>query len=204
MKTVDVRGLQCPLPIIETRKGLRELPEGESLKILIDNSASLGNVCKFLEDNNCSFVKMESGSHFELTVARGAMAITGSPAGEYCSTSRPPLSGGKYVVVLSTDTMGTGDDNLGRKLMASFVNILTELDGIPSAVLCYNGGVRLALPDSPVAGTLAELENRGVEIILCGTCLDFYGIKGITIAGKTGDMYRIASVMAAAQRVIRP
>jgi intracellular sulfur oxidation DsrE/DsrF family protein len=88
--------------------------------------------------------------------------------------------------------------------MKSFVNILTELDKLPAAVVCYNSGVKLALPDSPVVETLAELEKRGVEVILCGTCIDFFGLKGKTIAGKTGDMYLIAGLMATARSVLKP
>jgi selenium metabolism protein YedF len=204
MKRVDVRGKQCPLPIIETKKALREGPEGETLEVLIDNETSLGNVCKFLDDNNCTWHKRKEGNYWILIVSPGSAPIADTPAGEYCEVQSEAALQNGTVIVLSSETMGEGDEVLGKRLIASYVNILTELDTLPSAVVCYNGGVRLALADSPVVDTLAELERRGVEVILCGTCMDFFDIKGKTRAGIIGDMYKIANLIAGASSVFKP
>ncbi|MFO7574940.1 MAG: sulfurtransferase-like selenium metabolism protein YedF [Bacteroidales bacterium] len=204
MKTIDARGMQCPRPIIETKKALKETDDGESFDVLIDNETSLGNVCKFLDDNGCSYHRHNEKGYWRLTVSVGVTGIIDKPEDEYCSvegTSAPP---GRYVVALTSDTMGQGDEILGKKLVTSFVNLLTELENAPSAILCYNAGVKLALPGSPVVETLAELEKRGVEVILCGTCIDFFGLKGKTVVGSTGDMYLIAGKLVTASSVIRP
>ena len=204
MKTIDARGMQCPRPIIETKKALKETDKGDSFDVLIDNETSLGNVCKFLVDNGCSHNRHKEKGYWRLTVSPGGKQVIDRPEDEYCSvevTSAPP---GRYVVAITSDAMGQGDEILGKRLMTSFVNLLTELDNKPSAVLCYNAGVKLALPGSPVVETFAELEKRGVEVILCGTCIDFFGLTGKTVAGRTGDMYLIAGKLAAASSVIRP
>ena len=203
MKTVDARGLACPKPIIETKKALKEVG-AEQFVVLIDNETSLGNVCKFLIDNNCSFVEKYEDDFWMLTVSPSGVALSDRGEEDYCSTEPCKNTKGEHVIALTSEFMGQGNDELGAILMKSFVNILTELDKLPAAVVCYNSGVKLALPDSPVVETLAELEKRGVEVILCGTCIDFLGLKGKTIAGKTGDMYLIARLMAAAQSVLKP
>jgi len=204
MKTIDARGMQCPRPIIETKKALKETETGVSFDVLIDNETSLGNVCKFLDDNGCSHHKHKEKGYWRLTVFAGETNIVDKPEDEYCSVEVTSAPAGRYVVAITSDAMGEGDETLGKRLMTSFVNLLTELDNIPSAVLCYNAGVKLALPGSPVLETLAELEKRGVEVILCGTCIEFYGLTGKTVAGRTGDMYLIAGKLAEASSVVRP
>ncbi|MDX9928340.1 MAG: sulfurtransferase-like selenium metabolism protein YedF [Bacteroidales bacterium] len=204
MKTVDARGMPCPLPIIETKKALRESDAEEILRVLIDNETSLGNVCRFLEDNGCTYRKRKESGYWSLEVARGAVALSERPEDEYCNIPAAENARSGYVVALTSEAMGTGDETLGKRLMTSFVNILTELDTLPSAVVCYNSGVKLALPGSPVVETLTELEKRGVDVILCGTCADYFEIKGKTIVGRIGDMYLIAGKMAEAPMVLRP
>jgi selenium metabolism protein YedF len=204
MKLIDARGMQCPRPIIETKKALKETDYGDSFDVLIDNETSLGNVCKFLDDNRCSHHKRMEKGYWRLTVSPGEIDIIDKPEEEYCSVEVASVNPGRYVVSITSDSMGHGDEVLGKRLMTSFVNLLTELDTMPSAVLCYNAGVKLALPGSPVVETLAELEKRGVEVILCGTCIDFYGLKGKTVVGSTGDMFLIAGKLTEASSVIRP
>jgi selenium metabolism protein YedF len=204
MKVVDARGLACPRPIIETKKALREAASGDTITVLIDNETSLGNVCKFLKDNGCFFSESRAQGHWEVVVSASSTPIADKPVDEYCELPVPPVPSGNYVVALTSEFMGQGDDKLGSRLMASFVDILTELDNQPSSVLCYNSGVKLALPGSPVVDTLKELERRGAEVILCGTCIDFFDLKGKTVAGTISDMYRIAGRMADASSVIKP
>lgn len=205
MKTIDARGLQCPRPIIETRKALKEAVEGDSFNVLIDNETSLGNLCKFLDDNGCTWQRKREDGYWSLIVfTDGSQQPDERIEEEYCVSSGSAVPAGNWVVALTSDSMGQGDETLGRRLITSFVNLLTELDNPPTSVLCYNSGVKLALPGSGVEETLAELEKRGVEVILCGTCIDFFGLREKTFAGKIGDMFLIAGRMASATSVIRP
>ncbi len=204
MKTVDACGMLCPRPIIETKKGLKELLPGEFLKVLIDNETSLSNVSKFLKDNGCQFTQVKEDDYWALSISSPGSPLSEKPAEDYCEVLSPNMAKGNYVVALTSDIMGQGDETLGRKLMTSFVNVLTELDHLPSSVVCYNSGVKLALTESSVVDTLKELEIRGVEVLLCGTCIDFFGIKGKTEAGVIADMYLIACKLSAAGNVIKP
>jgi len=204
MKIADTRGMLCPKPIIETKKGLSGLQAGEILTVLIDNETSLFNVCKFLKDNDCPYVQTKESGHWVLSVSPPGTSLSDKPAEEYCTVSGRNTPKGNYVVALTSEIMGDGDDALGVRLMSSFVNILTEMDALPTAVVCYNGGVKLAVDGSPVIDTLKELEIRGVQILLCGTCVDFFGISGKIAAGTISDMYIIACKMTDAGSVIKP
>jgi selenium metabolism protein YedF len=104
--------------------------------------------------------------------------------------------------VISSDSLGRGDDGLGRRLMIKFVQQLGALSPHPSVVAFYNAGVNLLTPASPVADAFKALESEGVEIIACGTCLDHYQIRGQIAAGRISDMREIVAAMNAAGKVI--
>jgi len=81
---------------------------------------------------------------------------------------------------------------------------LSCLERMPAVITFYNSGVKLAAKDSEVAGYLQEIEKKGVELILCGTCVDHFKLEGKTCAGKIGDMYLILEKLSASGNVIRP
>jgi selenium metabolism protein YedF len=108
------------------------------------------------------------------------------------------------VAVISSDTMGRGDDELGKVLMKSFIHTLLQADELPAKMLFYNSGVKLASADSEVLEDLKNLTDSGVEILLCGTCVNFFNLSGKTGAGKITNMFEILSVMSSAARLIKP
>jgi len=108
------------------------------------------------------------------------------------------------VVNITSDKMGRGDDDLGGILMQSFVNTLIKLDPIPSKIIFYNSAVTLCIESSPVVDSLKELENKGVELLICGTCADFFDIKDKIGAGTISNMYTILETLNSADRVITP
>lgn len=204
MKVVDTRGEKCPRPIIETRKALKETSAGEIFAVLTDNKTSFNNISRFLADNRIKFSVSESGGvwKFEVNNDRGVVVTT--PAEEYCETDNSRNLPGGYAVAITSELMGSGDDVLGRKLMKSFFVALSCMEQMPSVIAFYNSGVKLAMKESEVAGYLQEIEKKGVELILCGTCVDYFKLEGRTCAGKTGDMYHILEKLSAAGNVIRP
>ncbi len=108
------------------------------------------------------------------------------------------------VVVLSSNTMGEGDEELGGILIKGFLYALTELDNLPRAIVMYNSGVKLAIDGTQVRD-LKTLEDHGVEILICGTCLDYYGIKGLELeVGQISNMYYIVETLHGAEKIIRP
>lgn len=100
--------------------------------------------------------------------------------------------------------MGNGDDELGRILLRAFINSLREATRMPSSVVLYNAGVKLALEQTDTALTLRELEDRGVSILICGTCVDFYGVKERLSVGMISNMYKITLVLSEAGHIIYP
>jgi selenium metabolism protein YedF len=206
MKIVDTRGLTCPAPLIRTRQGLNEAAPDEPVQILIDNPTSLSNVKRYLADNKLVFSVREEGNLATVTVNRGTDGEISSNEAEYCTTESPqPRSGSRRTVVaITSDRMGSGDDELGLKLMISFFRTLVMLEPAPSAVVFYNAGVKMALDDSPVLDHIRELTGRGTSIYLCTTCISHFGIRDRLPVGSFSDMYQIMNVLKDADHIIRP
>ncbi len=205
MKTVDTRGLTCPAPLIKTRQGLVEAASGEDVEILIDNPASLSNVKRYLTDNRMDFTVREEGSLSVITVRRGESEPDANET-EYCTPEKAPVAAGgrKTVVAVTSDRMGSGDDELGTKLMVSFFRTLVLLEPAPAAVVFYNAGVKMAMDDSPVLDHIRELSEKGTAIYLCTTCINHFGIRDRLPAGSFSDMYQILNVLKDADHIIRP
>lgn len=206
MKNVDTRGLTCPAPLIMTRKGLNEAAPGEDVQILIDNPTSLSNVKRYLADNRLAFSVREEGGLSVVTVTRGESGELSTNETEYCTTESTTAPAGRKntVVAVTSERMGTGDDELGTKLMLSFFRTLVMLEPAPSAVVFYNTGVKLATDDSPALENIRELAEKGVSIYLCTTCINHFGIKDRLPVGSFSDMYQILNVLKDADHIIRP
>jgi selenium metabolism protein YedF len=206
MKTVDTRGLTCPAPLIKTRQGLNEAAPDEPVQILIDNPTSLSNVKRFLTDNKVVFTVREEGNLATVTVTRGTAAEISPNEVEYCTADslQPPSGVRRTVVAVTSERMGSGDDELGTKLMISFFRTLVMLEPVPSAVVFYNAGVKMAQDDSPVLDHIRELADRGTSIYLCSTCISHFGIRDRLPVGSFSDMYQIMNVLKDADHTIRP
>ena len=100
--------------------------------------------------------------------------------------------------------MGEGDPELGTALMKSYIYALSQQDQLPSTILFYNSGVKLACQDAPTLEDLKSLEAQGVEILACGTCLNFYGLSEKLQAGSVTNMYVIAEKMSQASLIVKP
>jgi selenium metabolism protein YedF len=100
--------------------------------------------------------------------------------------------------------MGVGNDDLGKVLIKGFIFAITQLDTLPKTMLFYNGGATLTSEGSDSLEDLKSLEAQGVEIMTCGTCLDYYGLKEKLEVGSVTNMYTIVEKMAGAGRIIRP
>ncbi len=199
MKRIDARGKACPLPVVETRKALREMGE-EPVQTLVDNEIAVQNLQKMAAQ--MGFAAACSGAAGNFTVTFQAAEAAAVPQQADCGCL--PISSGESVVALSARTMGQGDDTLGAALMKGFVFALTQLEYPPSAVLLYNGGAYLSVEGSDSIEDLRTLEQAGTEILTCGTCLDYYGLKEQLAVGEVTNMYTIAERLTGAAQVIRP
>jgi selenium metabolism protein YedF len=193
--------MQCPKPLILTKKELNALGTGESIEILIDNETSKQNVERFLKDNGIAVATTQDGSLFTLKATK---THTGAIAGDekaYCSPSVPQRS---HVICFSSDTMGNGPAELGAILMKAFVNTIKEVEPQPSHCVLYNTGVRLVVDGSPLIEPFQQLSEKGVRILACGTCLDYFKVKDKLKVGAVSNMYTILETLSAAGHVIRP
>lgn len=204
MLTVDTRGQLCPAPLIAAKKALREVAEGETFLILTDNGTSFNNLNRFLKDNKTDVATEETNGVWKLTVTKKGGVIPGVKAADYCKPEVAHFEKGDFVVVISSDLMGEGDEELGRLLIGNFIKALKDLDRLPAKVIFYNKGVTLAVNGSEHLEHLRQLEKMGVEILLCATCVNHYEIGEKIGAGMLSNMYTIAEAMASASKVIKP
>ena len=204
MRIVDTKGQLCPAPLIAAKKALKETTVGEPFIVLTDNKTSFNNLCRFLKDNKADWQVSESNGVWSLTVTRQAGDIVQTKAEEYCTPTISHFEKGNYIVAITSDKMGEGDDELGHLLISNFIKALKDLDKLPQHMVFYNKGVTLAIKDSPVIEHIKDLEKMGVEIHLCATCVNHYKIENNVAVGNLSNMYSIAEVMASAGNIVRP
>lgn len=200
--TVDAMGKQCPIPVVMTKKILDKAEQGDEILILVDNETAVNNLSRLAGSTGCSFVsrKTESGYEINMTVKSDPAARSQAEPEIVCT---PAVPQGDYTVAITSDKMGDGDPELGGILIKGFVYALTQLETPPSVMLFYNGGARLTAQDSPCIEDLKTLQEQGTEILTCGTCVNFYGLKEPAV-GTVTNMYTIAEKLTKAGKVIRP
>ncbi len=203
MDTLDCKGLNCPEPVLRAKAYL-EKGTGEPFTVLVDNEASKENVLRFGRSQGCE-------ANFSAAVGEFAILLvpsgTGKPESEFreddYSCEVIPQSG-NLVYVLSADTMGRGSDELGWALLQTYVATISEVSPLPSHILLYNGGVKLATAEGKALEALQSLEEKGVIVWCCGTCLEYFKIEEERRVGSITNMYDILSTMATAARVVSP
>ena len=208
-RIIDARGLACPLPVINAKKAAEEFKEAGTLTVLVDNEIALQNLQKFAAQKGFASAgtrKAEKEYEITIRVSQGSAGTAGreQPAESQPAVCSPDARQKGLVVALSASVMGSGDDKLGRALMKAFIFALTKQDILPETVLCYNSGAFLTCEDSESLEDFRTLEAEGVNILTCGTCLDFYGLKEKLAAGSVTNMYEIAGILEQAGSVVRP
>jgi selenium metabolism protein YedF len=189
---VDARGLACPAPVVKTRDALKG--GATDIEVLVDNPTARDNVCRFASSQGFEAVVMEEAGYFRLRLS--GTGAEPKETGEDAITCEP--TGGKTVVVLSSDIMGRGDDELGKILIKAFLNTLAESDPPPWKIVLFNRGVLLAAQGEDTVEPLSNLGRLGVDILVCGTCLDFFALKEKVAVGTVSNMYEILTTMLTA------
>ena len=203
-RTIDCMGMACPLPVINAKKAIEAFAEDGTLHILVDNETAVQNLTRLGEHNGFTVNSAQHGEKaFTVTMAVKASAAKAAAVPAEAMTCAVPAKGGR-VVVLSADTMGIGDEKLGKKLMKAFIFALTSQDSLPDKVICYNRGAFLTTEDQDTVKDLKKLEDAGVTVMTCGTCLDFYGLKEALKVGIVSNMYDIVEAQMGASLIIRP
>lgn len=198
-KRIDCRGLACPQPVMETKKALAE---AEELIVLVDNQAAKENVRRFAESQGCQVVVKEEKDIFELKISK-KKAREEKPAVVELAKNKKAEGSSDIVLFMETDSMGRGSEELGKILMRSFLQTLEQSDVHPKKIILLNSGVKLACQGSEVLEDLQELAAKGAEILACGTCLDFFGLKKDLMVGRVSNMYEIINSLAEAKKLIK-
>ena len=199
-KELDCRGLACPQPVMETRTAIADAAV-DGIAVLVDNTAASENVRRFLENNGFAAAVDKAGdSLWRVTGTRGCQGA--------CAVTEPlpakEAARGRTLVFISTDTLGRGNEERGGKLRGTFVATVPELGARLWRVVLVNGGVKLAAREGKALDGLRALEQAGVRILVCGTCLEFYGLSEAKQVGETTNMLDIVTSLDLADKVLRP
>jgi selenium metabolism protein YedF len=196
-KALDCRGLACPAPVLQTKQLIEKEHPG-LIRVTVDNEASKQNVSRFLESQKFDVSVEPEGADFHVIGKRDGTALTVErPVAEEPETDQQ-----KIMVMISTDRMGYGDDELGLKLMINFVNTLKEMGGELWRLVFVNNGVKLTIGGSEVLPVLQNYEKEGLTILVCGTCLSHFNLLDRKQVGETTNMLDIVTAMQLADKVI--
>lgn len=201
MIQVNALGDACPMPVVKTQNAIRELKDGGIVETLVDNEIAVENLTKMARNKGYD-VRSEKIGPDQIKVI---ITVTGAETPQEPRQSAVHREHGQgTVVAISAREMGRGDDQLGMALLKSFLYALSQQDTPPKTILFYNGGAFLTCLESPVLEDLKAMASEGVEILTCGTCLNFYGLTDQLAVGEVGNMYDIVEKMAGADRLVKP
>jgi selenium metabolism protein YedF len=187
---IDARGLACPLPVVKTKKALEEMTEGD-ITVIIERPEGSQNVQRFADSQSCPYEVEEKDGLFYIHIHKGKT--------ETSETVKKSTN----VVLITSDRLGTGSEELGKILMKAFLNTLWDASPRPGKILFMNDGVRLTIEGSDVLDTLHLLENEGVEIYSCGTCLAYYELTDKLDVGMVTNMYETVESLISSDKVIK-
>lgn len=200
MKIIDMLGQPCPGPVIHAKRALAN-PEEDAVTVLVDNMVAVQNLKKMADGMGfgMEYSEKETGSYAVLLKKEGVQVVL-AELPEKVAEKNHNASGA--TVFITSDQMGQGSEELGRILIKGFIFALTELNPPPQAVLFANGGVRLAADGANTIADLKTLQEKGVKICSCGTCLNYYGLTEKLEVGEIVDMLRIATELSDARSVV--
>ena len=203
---VNAMGDACPIPVVKTKNAIRELNGPGAVETLVDNEIAVQNLTKMANQKGYGVKSelLEPGKfRVVMTIGEGAQPDTTPPEEETCLVT--PSAGRKNtVVVISSSHMGSGSDELGAALMKGFLYALNQQDSLPSTILFYNGGAALTCEGSASLEDIRSLQAQGVEILTCGTCLNYYGLTEKLRVGEVTNMYVICEKMTQADLIVKP
>ena len=203
MITVNAIGDACPIPVVKTRKAMETIKGSEVVETLVDNEIAVENLKKMAGQMGYQVKdqKLEEGK-YSVQIMVTEAEKTEKIQADICDC-RPTAASDK-VVVIRSNVMGEGDPELGKVLIKGFIYALSQQEELPKTMLFYNGGACLTCEGSASLDDLKELEHRGVKILTCGTCLNFYGLSVKLKVGEVTNMYEIAETMSKASLIVSP
>jgi len=206
---VDAMGDTCPIPIVKTKDAIAKMTEPGTVEVLVDNEISVQNLLKMAKVKGYE-AKGEKLDDAKYSVSLEVRDLTNESENMQDNYSEnedsciPDLRASKMVVVIHSNQMGQGSEELGKTLLKGFLFALTKQDRLPSTILFYNSGIDLTCEGSPALEDLKLLEASGVEILSCGTCLNYYEKSEKLAVGSVTNMYEIVRIMEEATSIVKP
>ena len=197
MRELDCRRLACPAPVLQTKETLLK-DHPHVIKVIVDNEAAKQNVSRFLESQKFDVSVEEKETEFHVI---GREDQPGTVPAETLA-KEPETEKQKIMVMIATDRMGYGDDELGKKLIINFIKTIKEMGDELWRLVFVNNGVKLTIHDSYILPELQEYEQDGLLILVCGTCLDHFNLLDKKQVGETTNMLDIVTAMQLADKVI--
>jgi len=197
MKEIDARGLACPKPVVLTKKAMAE---NDEILTIVDNRTASENVAKLARKMKAEVTIVEEAEdYFKIMIKKTAADKVEDKAGAAVGSESESQQGKVYLV--ASDTLGEGDEELGKILIKGFLSTLLDIKPQPKKVIFLNAGVKLAVLEKDVTAVLADLEAAGVKILLCGTCLDYYNLSDQVEVGEVSNMYEIVDSLNSSSTV---
>lgn len=197
---VDARGDQCPIPVVKAKKALEELQGPGIVQIYVDNAIAVQNLEKMAVQKGLEFSQEKIDERCYLAAIKTEKGLI--PDGEVPSCTLNTEE--NFVAAIDSAVMGRGNDELGKVLMKGFIYALSQLDKLPKTVLFYNGGATLTTEGSDSLEDIKSMEEQGVVIKTCGTCLNYYNLSDKLQVGEVTNMYDIVETLAAATKIVKP
>ena len=199
-KLVDARGLSCPQPVLETRKALRE---GSTLTVIVDNDTAQKNVTRMAEKSGHR-VQAETKDDGIYLHIRGQDVVLPEAGTQELVVGRALPAEGPLVLLVASEHMGQGEHaELGTILIRAFFHTLGEVEPLPETIIFINSGIKLVVEGSPILEDLEALRSQGIEVLACGTRLEYYGLRDKLAVGEVSNMYTIAETMLGAGKVVK-
>ena len=196
METLNCSGLACPQPVLRTKHFVESNPQTLEFTVAVDNAASAQNVVRFVESQGFSASLKQEGSDFEIK------AVKSEEAGGESTGEQLVKSSDKTLVLITKNTVGSGDDVLGAGLMLNFLNTLNEMGEALWRLVFLNSGVKLTIEGAEALPAIQHLEAQGVSVLVCGTCLNHFKVLEQKRVGETTNMLDIVTSLQLADKVI--
>ena len=196
METLNCRGLACPQPVLRTKHFIESNPQSLEFTVEVDNVASAQNVVRFVESQGFSVSLQQTGTIFEIR------AVKSEESGGEAPGKREDRSAEKTLVLITKNTMGSGDDVLGAGLIINFLNTLNEMGESLWRLVFLNSGVKLTIERAETLPAIQHLEAQGVSVLVCGTCLNHFNLLDQKGVGETTNMLDIVTSLQLSDKVI--
>ena len=205
MIKVNAIGDACPIPVVKTLNVIKELKGADVIETLVDNETAVQNLIRMADKKGYKVTAEKiSDKEFKVTIEVGEAALAAPVDTDNVACELPRNARKNTVVVISSKAMGHGGDELGTALMKGFIFALSQQETLPTTILFYNGGATIPVEGSVSLEDLKNMEGQGVEILTCGTCLNFYGLTEKLAVGEVTNMYTIVEKMTGADLIIKP